>query len=191
VTQIDFDGTPAGTDITGSVIDGVGFELLNSGCQPYGPSIYRCGTQVSVPLIITTDAPLLPATSVPHLLSPGGADVTACLDPTRDNDDLSLVFTSPVRAFGLDVVFRYADGASYLGFRVLDPFGQILYEASFIPAPVVWGPGVQFVGFVSDSFNIARIEIDEYDEDCSGSGDLHDSNVGYDTLLVQAPCPGA
>lgn len=184
VQVVDFEGLPPPVDITGTSVLGVEFQQLSLGC---GASGYRCGSLASAPLIVTASNPSLPATSGSNLLSPGGGTLS-CADPIHENDDLTLVFANPTRAFGLDVIFDQADGSSYLGFRVLNSAGAILYENSYVPSPGGGGPGTQFIGFVSDSFDIARVEIDEYDEDCVNP----DANVGYDTLVfVPLSCQGA
>ena len=179
-TSVDFDSIPAGTDITGTTINGVRFDLGNFYC---GGHTYRCGVGPNAPLVVINSIPRveglgLPATSGDQLLSPGGSTIDTCRDPETENDDVVLTFDTPVQAAGLDVIFKSPDEASYVGVRFLDPDGNILLDESFILSPR-GAPGFQFVGLISDSANIGKIEIDEYDDNCANP----DEHVGYDSII--------
>jgi len=118
------------------------------------------------------------ASSGKNVLSPGGSDKGS------QNDDLTIMFTAPVQAFGLDVVFDVPDGLSFVSVTFRDVTGAVLASNGFIPAPIGL-PGYTFVGFVSDSANIASVTFDEFDDSAD------DDNVAYDTLTVSVPTPGS
>jgi hypothetical protein len=179
LAEVDFDDIAPGTDLTNSSMLGMRFEQPNFGC---GGHAYRCGTQPSGRLVVIGGIPGnpgLPPSTQPNLLSPGGSDISTCSDPLVDNDDLQIVFMPPVSSFGVDVVFKSPDGASYVGIRILDGTGSTIAESSFIPMSHLVG-SAQFVGVVSDAADIATVQIDEYDDNCSNP----DEHVGYDSVVV-------
>ena len=107
-----------------------------------------------------------------NVLSPGASD------PTLQQDDLEVVFGTPVRAAGLDVVFDAPDGLSFVSVIFYDAGGTLLCGNGFIPSPV-GAPGYQFVGCASPVANIARILVDEFDD----TSDFSDDNVAYDSII--------
>ena len=182
--EVTFDDLAPWTDVEGQTVDGIYFKTPWLGCDPYGGSTYRCGTQTSAPLTVITGITGMPATTGANLLSPGGTDIAACSDPSLDNDDLVLHFMEPVSAVGLDVILQI-DGGSNLGVRVLGSSGNILYDEPDVQIvmPITPYTGVRFIGFISDTEDIARVEIDEYDEECTG----YDAHVGYDSIVYADP----
>lgn len=162
----DFDGYASLTDLTNQTLSGMTLTGVNA----------------NMPLIVIEGAtgvrnPMSPSTGK-NLLSPGGSNAGL------EDDDLNILFTTPVQAFGLDVVFDVPDGASFVSVTFRDVTGAIISQNGFIPCPS-GAPGYQFVGYVSDSANIASVSFDEFD------GSANDDNVGYDTLTVSVPTPGA
>lgn len=164
---INFDTIAKNNDITGATIQGVTFQ---------GPG---------APLIVVDQADMsgqLFATSGAQLLSSGGTDLSL------ENDDLTLIFNNPVKAFGFDLIYRVADGASYTSIQVFDTFNNVLYTNSFIPASNSGVGQADFWGFVSASNDIAKIIIDEFDPTAT------DDNIGFDTFRYQpaaVPLPGS
>ncbi len=196
---IDFDSIAAGTNISGSTILGVTFTS-----PPANP--------LEVVTAVSTFTPpgfappgdsdnRLFATSGANVLSPGGPALvpgfgTGMDLPVEQNDDLTLIFASPLRSFGLDLLFQSLDGASFVGYTIFDSGNVILASDGFIPIPAnpngpdptspsAAGGGI-FLGFVSDSANIARIEFVEFDENNGNP----DANIGYDTFRFDVPEPG-
>jgi hypothetical protein len=161
----DFDSDAALTDLTNQTRSGM---MLTS---PSGSAltVIQASTGVRFPMN---------ASSGKNVLSPGGSDKGI------EDDDFTILFTTSVQAFGLDVVFDVPDGASYVGVTFRDAAGAEIASNGFIPAPNGL-PGYMFVGFVSDSANIASVTFDEFDP----SPD--DDHVAYDTLTVSVPTPGA
>jgi hypothetical protein len=104
-----------------------------------------------------------------------------------ENDDMMLVFNPPVGAVGFDLLFQSLDGDSLVDISIFDSSDNLL--ASYPSVPTPWLPpiapsraspgGSSFVGFVSDSNNIARIVIDERDS----NNEWPDNNIGMDTLI--------
>jgi hypothetical protein len=112
-----------------------------------------------------------------------------------ENDDLKLTFAPPVSAVGFDILFQSLDTTSFVGIRVFDATGRELFSN---PDIAIAGDvraqchdpqercgaagGGQFVGFVSNTANIAQIVIDEFD---SGPGNP-DANIGFDTFRFRS-----
>ena len=161
-TTIDFDGYAAGTDLTGATI---GLATLT------GPG----GNPLTVIDAATGVRNAMSASSGDKVLSPGASE------PDQKEDDLNVTFSQGVQAVGLDVVFDVPDGASFVAFRVYDLNDTQIFADTFIPSPS-GAPGYQFVGYVSDSANIGRILIDDFDN--SGP----DDNIAFDTLTY-SPVP--
>lgn len=158
---IDFDALAAGTDLTGQWIAGVAFNA--PGTSPLEVMVASTGVRYG-----------MSASSGLNVLSPGGRDAGL------QNDDLELVFATPVRAAGLDVVFDAPDGASFVGVAFYDELGNVITSYGFIPAPN-GAPGYQFVGAVSSTANIKRVVFDEYDDSA------WDDHVAYDSVVFTAP----
>lgn len=193
---IDFESITPGTDITGTTISGVTFDLGNQPA-PSAPLIVVHGDDTFTPEGFTFPGLQLPLssyklfpTSGQNVLSPGGTT----LGPgpaTVENDDLKLTFAPPVSAVGFDILFQSLDATSFVGIRVVDAAGRELFSN---PDIAIAGDvraqchdpqercgaagGAQFVGFVSNTANIAQIVIDDFD---SGPGNP-DANIGFDTF---------
>ncbi len=184
---IDFDDIAPGTDITGSTIMGVTFEQ--------GLSI------VSAPLLVVEaiDTHSLPgydppagddnrlfATSGANVLSPGGEDLAPGPNDALENDDMILSFANPVLAVGFDVLFQSLDPGSSTFVKVLDAEDHVLFFEE-IPMAGEYTGGSVFVGFVSDSSDIAQIVIDDRD----GDEIFPDNNIGLDTIRLRVSEPTA
>ncbi len=161
--DINFDNFAAGTDLTNQSILGLTFNAPNAS-----------------PLMVIEGStgvrnPMSPSSGL-NVLSPGGSNANI------ENDDLSLVFESPVQAFGLDVVFDVPDGASYVGVSFFDAFDNLIASNNSIPAPR-GAPGFQFIGLVTDELLISRVLFDEFDPTAS------DDNVAYDSIIFTSPVP--
>lgn len=164
VTQEGFDTFALGTDLTGTTL-GLA-QLQAPGSTPLEVILGATGVRF----------PMSPS-SGPHVLSPGGSSTTL------EDDDLRIVFGTPVRAAGLDVVYDAPDGLSFVGVTFRDAGGNVLASNSFIPAPG-GAPGYQFAGLVDDTASIASIAFDEFDPTAD------DDHVAYDTLTYAAvPVP--
>ncbi len=179
---VNFDDIAPGTDITNQTINGVTFKTNLQ--------------TVSAPLIVvkandtyTSDGfspagnanNTLFATSGSNVLSPGGIILGPGPNATLENDDLTLIFANPVASVGFDVLFQSLDGSSYTSVAVLDASDNILYQGTIsIPAKPNSVGGAVFVGFVSNSTNIAKIVVDDKD----GNASYPDANIGFDTIRV-------
>lgn len=189
---VDFDAIAAGTDITGQTLSGITFQLGNVPA-PSAPLIVVRGadtyTTEGYRGIITGNLPynkLIP-TSGEHVLSPGGVELRPGQNHPYENDDLQIIFEAPVSAVGFDLLLQSQDCCSYADIKVYDAAGTQLYSAG-IPTFGYGGGGEPggdvFIGFVSASKNIARIVINDFDND-----DLYaDANIGFDSfrLIVDA-----
>lgn len=161
----DFDGDAPLTDLTNQTRSGM---MLTS---PSGSplTVIQAGSGVRFPMNASSGA---------NVLSPGGSD------KSMQDDDFTILFTTSVQAFGLDVVFDVPDGLSFVSVTFRDAAGAVIASNGFIPCPAGL-PGYMFVGYVSDSANIASVTFDEFDD----SPD--DDHVAYDTLTVSVPTPGS
>jgi hypothetical protein len=167
-TAIDFDSFVVGTDLTGQTVSGVTFNADAGNFL----SVIDASAGIRYPMS---------ASSGTRVLSPGGAN------PGFESDGLEFIFTDPVTAAGIDVVFDVPDGASYVGVTFYDALNHVLEYNGTIPAPNGL-PGYQFVGFVADSATISRVVFSEYDPTAM------DDNVAYDSLVFSpavAPEPSA
>ena len=129
-----------------------------------------------------------PATSGANVLSPGGANLVDGPD-IRQRDGLDISFSTPVSAFGLDMLFESLDGFSLAGATVYGPDKTtVLYSNTFLSIPAITGGGAYFLGFVSDSAatNIGRIVFNDDDDNNVNP----DANLGYDTFRFVAPTVG-
>ncbi len=178
--SISFDTIAAGTNLAGSTVSGVTFS---------SPS----GNSLDVVDASTTFSPygplyVLPATSGANVLSPGGANLVDGPD-IRQRDGLDISFSTPVSAFGLDMLFESLDGFSLAGATVYGPDKTtVLYSNTFLSIPAITGGGAYFLGFVSDSAatNIGRIVFNDDDDNNVNP----DANLGYDTFRFVAPTVG-
>jgi len=187
---VDFDAIASGTDIGGQTIGGVTFSPSATGA----PLIVVRASDTMTPAagftgIIDASTNVLPATSGEDILSPGGATLGPGPDDAVENDDLVLTFATPVSAVGFDHLSQSADGFGFSNVTVLDAASNVLFSGS-IPISGLGGggapAGADFWGIISDAKDIARIEVDEGDNNNS----FPDCNIGFDTLRV-AGLPGA
>jgi len=164
-TVIDFDTIATGTDLNLQTLSGATFTAL-------------AATHLEV--IAGSSGvrhPLFPSSGL-NVLSPGGNN------PALEDDDLQIIFSSPVQAAGLDLVLDEPDGYSYVSVTFYGPAGELLAQNTFIPAPF-GAPGYQFVGLVANPTGpwITKIVIDEYD------GSANDDNIAFDSLVFATPIP--
>jgi hypothetical protein len=152
------------------------------------PLIVVRGDQTSTPKGGFTFAPFrstnkLYPTSGQHVLSPGGRILGPGPDNLVENDDLRLVFSSPVTAFGFDLLVQSADGDSLVNIRVFNQSGVELFRGRIV-IPDLGSNGsapgrAEFWGAVATgSDRIKRIVIDEIDKDSVNP----DCNIGFDTF---------
>jgi hypothetical protein len=178
---VNFDSVAKGTDISGATFGGITFDKGNMPA-PSAPLIVidAADSYSDGPFNWFSVANKLIATSGSNVLSPGGVQLEAGEVPELENDDLNMTFADPVNAAGFDLLYQSKDGASYVGITVYDSGDNVLYSNSFIPVGVApdSAGGPEFVGFVSDSKNIKKIAIDEYDNNSINP----DSNIGFDTI---------
>ncbi len=162
--NINFDGYSTGTAITNQTISGATFN------SPGGIPLQVIAGSTGVRYAMS------PSTGA-NVLSPGGSNTS------QQQDDLELVFSNPVKAVGLDVVFDVPDGAAYVAIYFYDASNNLIAQiAPHIPAPV-GAPGYQFVGLVADSAIIARVLVDEWDDSAN------DDHVAYDSIVFTSPVP--
>jgi hypothetical protein len=193
---VNFDTMIHGTNIDGAMLGGITF---NPASAPSAPLIVVTSASTYTPAgftgVIDADTNKLPATSGEMILSPGGYVLGPGPDPAVENDDLQLTFGPGVSAIGFDVLFQSRDYASYTSVTVYGPSNEVLYSQGSIPVAGGGGAGAPggsvFVGFVSSSANIARIVLDESDDNAINP----DCNIGYDTFRMTPgatiPAPGA
>lgn len=181
--SLNFDSIAPGTNITGQTINGI--TLLGPGA----PLIVVEGNNTITPSGEFGGAggalnKLFP-TSGANVLSPGGLTLGAGPNSAVEDDDLTIVFTSPVSAFGFDHLSQSADGISLTNIQVFSTTDTLLFSGT-VP---IQGSGAgaaggsDFWGIVSIQADIARIVIDETDGDASNP----DANIGYDTFRYVAP----
>jgi hypothetical protein len=178
--QIDFDAIAPGTDITGQSIAGVTF------VGPGSPLIVVPAASTFTPPNVFGGTPnpetnVLPATSGLNVLSPGGAELGT---GNLQEDSLTLVFSSPVSAFGFDHLSQSADGFSFTSIAIFDADGNTLFSGTVPISGFSGGApgGADFFGVVSSSPNIARIVITEDDRNTT----FPDANIGFDTFRFAA-----
>jgi hypothetical protein len=160
---IDFDALPPGADLTCMSPGGA---LLAS---PDGNAliVVRGADTVSTPEG-DADNRLFP-TSGENLLSPGGLMLDTTTGVLAQRDGLRIVFAQPVSAFGLDLLFQPLDGYSLAGFEVRNANGSVVASNGLLPIPSLGNGsdpmsggaqgGPLFVGFVSDTAEIARVDF--------------------------------
>ncbi|WP_217352574.1 PEPxxWA-CTERM sorting domain-containing protein [Sphingomonas sp. ID1715] len=171
--SIDFEslsGDIAGQTIAGVTLsnpDGNTLEVVNA-ADTFSPPGYGGPANV------------LPATSGVKVLSPGGTNLIQGPD-IRQRDSLTLVFSAPLSAFGMDILFQSLDCCSFTNFQVFDGSNNAIAGGS-VNAVGGGAGGAFFLGFTSGSANIARIVITEFDENDANP----DSNIGYDTFRFGA-----
>ncbi|MBS0197761.1 MAG: hypothetical protein JSR77_13485 [Planctomycetes bacterium] len=186
---VNFDSVPAGTNIADQMLGGIVF-LQTGGAAPIVVNAADTVTPAGFAGAPHPETNKLIATTGDRVLSPGGVVLGPGPNPQIEDDDLTLLFSTPVKAFGFDHISQSADGAGFTSIVVRTSSGAVLYSGS-IPISNLGGggapAGVDFWGIVSSDFNIARVDINEGD-----SNDQYpDSNIGFDTLRIvtAAPCP--
>lgn len=191
---IDFDAIATGTNLAGSTVNGVTFSSPGSNTLDVvaGASTFTNGAAFSSGIIDASTNKLFP-TSGENVLSPGGAELVPGTD-VRELDSLQLDFSTPLAAFGLDILYQSFDFAPFTTFSVFDSSSSLLASGSTPAGPGGAGApgGSAFLGWVSDApaTNIARIIFTESDDNASNP----DSNIGYDTFRFgasQVPEPGS
>ena len=112
----------------------------------------------------------------------------------RERDGLRLVMPTPVRDFGIHVLFQSLDGDSFTSFELRNSAGAIIASGTVNipmrgtgtdPASSYPEGGAVFIGFHSDQADIARIDFFETD----GDANFPDSNISYDMIRVVAAGP--
>jgi hypothetical protein len=184
---ITFDDIILGTNITGSTIEGVTFELDPS-IESAPLLVVKANDTHSLPGYWPTPSPdnRLFATSGDNILSPGGVDLAPGPNDTVEKDNIIVTFTNPVFAVGFDVLFQSMDTASYAEVMLLDSAENVLYYPQGIPTTGngTYGGSV-FVGFVSNSSNIKKIIIIDSDN----NNVYADNNIGLDTIRLRVTAP--
>ncbi len=127
-TVVDFDGIAPDTDISGQQIGVVQFVRVGAPLivvraeDTFTPADgWRSGT------VQNPSQNKLIATTPENVLSPGGRELVPGPDPNQV-DSLTLVFSTPLQAFGFDHISQSADGFSLTSVRVLDADGRLLFS---------------------------------------------------------------
>jgi len=181
---VDFDSIAAGTDIGGQTIAGITFSPSATGAA----LIVVKASDTMTPAagytgIVDASTNVLPATSGENILSPGGPTLGPGPDDAVENDDLILTFATPVAAVGFDHLSQSADGFGFTNVTVFDAGNNVVFSGGISISNLGGGgapAGADFWGIVSDANDIARVEVDEGDNNNS----FPDCNVGYDTIRV-------
>ena len=179
----DFDNFSQGTNINGMDIADIQFLSSATGA----PLIVVRGDTTSTPPEFTNAAfattNRLYPTSGRRVLSPGGETLAPGPNNPIEKDDLELVFSSPVRAFGFDLLFQSVDGSSFTTIKVYNQSDELLFSET-ISMPNLGGVGsspgaAEFWGGMTVGPDlITRIVIEEFDDDNRNP----DSNIGFDTF---------
>ena len=184
LSTIDFDAIDDGSNISGNTYAGVTFNKVGSSAELIvvdGNSTITPAGEFSGVVDANTNR-LLPTTGN-RVLSPGGRILSAGSNPAVENDDLELVFSTPVRALGFDLLSQSADGGSFVSIAVFNQSNVQLYSGTIPISNLQPGGGdpggADFFGVIgTGSDRIGRIVIDERDSNSS----FPDSNVGFDTF---------
>jgi hypothetical protein len=191
---VDFDDIDPNTDISNEEIQGITFEPGGA-----APLIVVKASDTYTPLegwigagAIRRDNRLF-ATTQKNVLSPGGVELAPGPNSALEDDNITLTLSEPVSAIGFDILYQALDGYSYTSIQILDQDDNELYYNSQIPIPGdAWTypekgvrGGTVFVGFLSDSVNIAKIIIEESDYDNQNP----DSNIGLDSIRIRVYQP--
>ncbi len=184
LSSINFDSITAGTDITGQTIQGIEFQ------GPGSPLIVVAAADTATTPGFTNTADInlnrLFATSGPNVLSPGGTQLAPGPNAALEEDSLTLVFHTPVTAFGLDLLWQQADGASFTDIRVFDDANNLVFSSmaasSVLASGAGWSGGSDFFGVVATGGTLlGRIEFIENDNDHRYA----DSNIGFDSIRFE------
>jgi hypothetical protein len=131
--------------------------------------------------VVDSSTNKLPGTSGQNVLSPGGVTLGPGPDPTVEDDDITLVFPTPVASVGFDHLSQSSDGFSSSSIEVRDALDTVLY-AGPIPISDLGGGGApggaDFFGVVSDAEDIAKVIISEDD----ANNTFPDCNIGIDSI---------
>lgn len=181
---VDFDGVAAGTDIGGVTLAGITFQASNA------PLIVLAGADTFTPGGFSgapnPSSNTLPPTSGVQVLSPGGLVLGPGPNGLVEDDDITLIFTTPVSAFGFDHLSQSVDGFSFSSIAIFNEANAQLF-AGVIPISNLGGggapAGADFWGIVSTAADIKRVVISEGDSDAQ----FPDCNIGIDTIRLAPP----
>ncbi len=129
--------------------------------------------------VIDASTNTLSATSGHNILSPGGTALVP--GPALGQvDDLELIFSADMPAFGLDVLFQSFDLAPNVFILVFDAQGQTIASAALQGNGQPGGApgGADFFGVTSSTGNIRGLLISDLDNNAI----FPDANLGYDTF---------
>lgn len=178
-------------DLAGTTISGVTFSSPDGNTLE---AVAGVDTLLNQALYTGTLNPMIDYKLIPtsgrNVLSPGGTDL-APGPSLKQRDSLKLAFVTPLKFFGLDVLFPSYDSTPFLQVTVFDSGNNVLLTESF-PVPGAGGagsgPASVFYGLASTNFDIASIIFTETDD----NNDNPDANIGFDTFRYTAiPEPGA
>ncbi len=182
---IDFEGIAPGTTITGTTISGVTFNAPAGGAPLVVVNAADTFTPAGFTGAIDESTNKLPATSGSRVLSPGGVELAPGLNDPLENDDLELVFSPGVTAFGFDHLSQSADGISFTAIEVFNQANVLLFSDIVAITDVggFGGPaGADFWGIIADGGEvIGRIAFDEQDN----NEVFPDCNIGFDTVRFE------
>jgi hypothetical protein len=180
--RISFDDIAVGANITGRTVSGITFLAAATNQSPLivvrGDTTYTPSGFIGAPFLSTNK---LYPTSGTNILSPGGNILSPGRNDLVENDDLEIIFTTPVSAFGFDHISQSADGFSFTRITVFNQFGTPIY-AGAIPISNFGNGGPSrsdFWGAVTTGQDrIKHIIIDEFDDNNA----FPDCNIGFDTF---------
>ncbi|MFN7921041.1 MAG: PEP-CTERM sorting domain-containing protein [Bryobacteraceae bacterium] len=182
-SSFDFDSVAAGTDISGQTMSGIQFQADGAPLMVVrGADTFTSGGFLGV--IDASTNKLLPTTGE-NILSPGGTDLAPGPNPSVENDSVTFRFTIPLTAFGLDLIWQSADGASFTEVRIYDEFNTLLYSG-LVPSTNIGGigggapGGADFFGVVATGgTRLGAVQFVDLDDDFR----FPDSNKGYDSIV--------
>jgi hypothetical protein len=177
---VSFDDIVPGTNITGNEINGVKLDLYGASAplivvkaaDTYTPSGYSAVKDASTNKLI--------ATTGENVLSPGGAELAPGNNPSVENDDLVLTFAEPVKSVAFDILYQSLDSHTFTTISVFNSSGTRIYHGG-VPGNGKSGgspAGVVSAGFVSDTSDIAKVIVNEFD----ATADYPDANIGFDSI---------
>lgn len=178
--SINFDSIAAGTNVGGTTISGITFNALGSPLIVVnGNATTTSGVYSGAPNPATNK--LFP-TSGANVLSPGGTTLGPGPDGAIENDDLELIFVTPLGAFGFDHLSQSADGNGFTTITVFNQANAPIFSGG-IPISNLGGGGApggaDFWGIATTGADlIGRIVINEDD----GNNVFPDNNIGFDTF---------